>query len=123
VLREISSARQVPGDEKRRWFTSENLDLYVWVDEEGAPLGFQLCYDKVFREHALSWTEGAGYSHMAIDDGASRPARHKGTPILIANGAFQADRILGEFRLEAASLPPEFLQFIEGKISGLASVE
>jgi len=119
MLREIPAARQVPGDEKRRWFTSANIDLFVWVNDGGAPIGFQLCYDKQLQEHALTWTEGTGYSHMAVDGGESRPARYKGAPILVANGAFEASRILEEFRLEARSLPPEFVQFVEGKMSQL----
>jgi hypothetical protein len=120
VLREISAARQVPGDEKRRWFTSPNLDLFVWIDDGGAPIGFQLCYDKQFREQALTWTVESGYSHMAIDGGEGRPARYKGAPILVANGTFEAGRILGEFQQEAVSLPPEFVQFIQDKMSPLA---
>ena len=121
MLREIPAARQVPGDEKRRWFTSPNIDLFVWIDEAGAPIGFQLCYDKQFGERALTWTEETGYSHMAIDGGESRPARYKGAPILVADGDFEAGRILGEFREEARSLPLEFAQFIEGKMSQLVS--
>lgn len=120
MLREISTARQVPGEDKRRWFTSSNIDLFVWVNDGGAPIGFQLCYDKQFREHALTWTEEVGFSHMAIDGGESRPARYKGAPILVANGAVDARRILDEFRQEARSLPAEFVQFIEVKVSQLA---
>ena len=55
MLREIA-ARQVPGDPKRRWFTSPRIDLFVWLDEHDSPSGFQLCYDKESREHALTWT-------------------------------------------------------------------
>lgn len=49
-----------------------------------------------------------------------RPARYKGAPILVANGTFEAGRILGEFQQEAVSLPPEFVQFIQDKMSPLA---
>lgn len=74
-------------------------------------------------EQALSWTAEAGYSHMAIDAGEGRPARHKGAPILVANGSFEAGKILVEFREEAAMLPPEFVRFIEGKVSQLATAK
>lgn len=119
MLREIPATRQIEGDPRRRWFTSTSLDLIVWVNDGGSPTGFQLCYDRQFREHALTWTEEAGFSHMAVDGGESRPARHKGTPILVANGAIDAHHILEEFRREAASLPGEFAQVIEAKIREL----
>ena len=119
MLREIA-ARQVEGEPARRWFTSSEIDLFVWVGEDGAPSGFQLCYDKQAREHALTWTPASGFSHMAVDGGESRPGRYKGTPILVANGAIDTEGILGQLRQEGAtSLPPEFLQFVEGKISAL----
>jgi hypothetical protein len=120
MLREITTARRIPGDDKRRWFNSPNLDLFVWVDDAGAPVGFQLCYDKQFREHALTWTEGRGFSHMGVDGGETRPARYKGAPILVANGAIDAARILDEFRQEAQALPPEFVQFVEAKVRQIA---
>ena len=119
MLREIPTARQIEGEPKRRWFTSSNLDLVVWVSDEGSPTGFQLCYDKQFREHALTWTDETGFSHMAVDGGESRPARYKGTPILVANGAIDVHRILDEFRREAASLPAEFAQLVEVKVREL----
>lgn len=120
MLSEISSERQVAGDENRRWFISPNIDLYIWVNDGGTPIGFQFCYDKRFWEHSLSWTEQAGYNHTAIDGGESRSSRHKGSPILVANGAFKASRILDEFRQEAQALPSAFTQFVEAKISELA---
>ena len=119
MLREIQ-ARQLSGEPARRWFTSPNMDLFVWTDPEGAPTGFQLCYDKQFREHALTWTETTGFSHMSVDGGESRPARHKGTPILIANGAIDAARILEEFRLEAGALPIDFVALIESRLGTLS---
>ena len=120
MLREIS-ARQVSGEPSRRWFTSPEIDLFVWLGDDGSPSGFQLCYGKQMREHALTWTPAAGFSHMAVDGGESRPGRYKGTPILVANGAVDLEGILAQLRQEwTASLPPEYLQFVEGKVAALA---
>jgi hypothetical protein len=119
VLREIP-ARQVPGEPPRRWFTSSDIDLFVWIDDEGAATGFQLCYDKQSREHALTWTEAAGYTHMGVDGGESRPGRYKGTPILVANGCLDVQSILDRLREQGAEcLPPQFLRFIEDKVARL----
>jgi len=118
-LREIALARQHPGEPRRRWFTSSNIDLFVWVDEAGAPVGFQLCYDKSSREHALTWTEERGFSSMAVDGGESRPARYKGSPILVTDGIIDARRILEEFRLEAGAVPAEIVRMVESKLGQL----
>jgi hypothetical protein len=124
-LREIHLARQHPGEPRRRWFTSSSIDLFVWVDAEGRPTGFQLCYDKKSREHALSWAEGSGFSNMAVDGGESRPARPKGSPILVADGVIDAGRILLEFRREARALPPEIVEMVETQLGqlGLAPLQ
>jgi hypothetical protein len=120
MLREIPAARQIPGEPKRRWFTSQNMDLFVWTSDEGSPIGFQLCYDKQSREHALTWTDAVGFGHTAVDGGESRPGRYKGAPILVANGAVDTGHILEQFRLEAASLPVELVHLIEGRIAQLS---
>jgi len=119
MLREITPSRQVPGEPRRRWFTSSNIDLFVWLSENELPSGFQLCYDKQHREHALTWTENTGFSHMAVDPGESRPARYKGAPLLVANGAVDAARILQEFRRESQAVPPEYAQMVERKLQSL----
>jgi len=119
MLREIA-AKQLSGEPSRRWFTSPDIDLYVWLGDDGSPTGFQLCYDKQGREHALTWTEANGYSHMAVDGGESRPGRYKGTPILVANGVIDVDSILARLREEGAAIPAEYLHLIEDKIAAKA---
>lgn len=119
MLREVPAARQISGEPRRRWFTSPNIDLFVWIGDRDEPTGFQLCYDKQHREHALTWTEASGFSHMAVDGGESRPARHKGTPILVTDGVIDARQILEDFLLEAKSLPLEFVQMVEARVREL----
>ena len=120
MLREISASRQISGESTRRWYTSPNIDLFVWVNDQNSLTGFQLCYDKQHREHALTWTEKSGFSHMAVDGGESRPARYKGAPILLANGAIDVRQILEDFRREATSLPLELVQLVEDRVGQLA---
>jgi hypothetical protein len=119
MLREIMTARQVPGEPKRRWFMSRNADLIVWVDERDSPIGFQLCYDKDTGEHALTWKADSGYSHTAVDSGESRPAKYKETPILVADGVFDAQRILDDFRRQGKALPAEIVEFVEARMAVL----
>lgn len=94
MLREIRNVRQIPGELKRRWFTSDTMDLIVWVDESDGPTQLQLCYDKGLHraERALTWKHKTGYTHTAVDDGEAGHGRYKSTPILIADGSFNPAR-------------------------------
>lgn len=110
MLREIPSVRQIPGEARRRWFHDERMDLFVWFEGE-AIVGFQLSYDKPEREHSLTWRVESGYKHSAIDEG-SRPGRYPGSPILVADGAFDGERVAVEFAECAAELEASIKGFV-----------
>ena len=105
LLRELADIRQVPGEPRRRWFSSPDLDLIVWLDDADTMLGFQLCYDKTRGERALTWRADRGYDHAAVDDGEAQPAQYKGTPILVANGHLNRERVADLVREASVSLP------------------
>ena len=105
-LRELPDTRQIPGEPRRRWFHSPDLDLIVWFGEDDTPVGFQLCYDKARYERALTWREGRGFDHSAVDTGERGDVRHKSTPILVADGLFDTKSVRDEF-IEAAGEVPE----------------
>ena len=52
---------QTPGQPSRRWFNDQFLDLFVWQDECGRIVGFQICFDKDTAERALTYSESDGY--------------------------------------------------------------
>jgi hypothetical protein len=117
-LREMRDTRQIPGEPRRRWFCSPELDLIVWIDDDaGRPLGFQLCYDKLIGERALTWREGRGYDHSAVDNGESMPTKYKGTPILVADGVFQQDRIAAVFEDASSEIPADIRAFVTEKLT------
>jgi hypothetical protein len=111
-LREISATRQVPGEPRRRWFCSPELDLIVWLSEGDSPIGFQLCYDKLLDERALTWRAGRGFDHSAVDNGEGMPTKYKGTPILVADGAFNNGRVSEIFREASSSVPAPIRSFV-----------
>lgn len=111
-MREYEQVRQIPGEHKRRWFSSPDMDLFVWTDDAGNYSGFELCYDKSDREHAISWRANTGFSHAAVDDGENRPGRYKSTPIHVADGYFDAKRIHSSFKASSASLPQDIVLFV-----------
>jgi hypothetical protein len=123
-LVEIIHVRQVPGDPRRRWFSSDDMDLIVWYDDSDAPIGFQLCYDKLRSERALRWEPEFGYRHTAIDNGESNISpRYKATPILVADGHFDARRVADIFTASSRHIPPDIAQFVSLKLRLFSSVE
>jgi len=54
MSREISGAKQIPGEPFRRWFSSVSMDLFVWTNDLGEVVSYQLSYDKPHPENALS---------------------------------------------------------------------
>jgi hypothetical protein len=117
MLSEIRNARQVQGEGFRRWFTDEYFDLIVWYDNDRRLIGFQLCYDKLQRERALTWTREHGFQHNRIDSGEV-PGHSKMTPVIIADGAFNRDPVVQRFQEASAGIDPEIASFVAATIGG-----
>ena len=78
MLREITTASQTDGEPRRRWFSAEEMDLYVWYEKDNV-VQFQICLDKGPEERALTWTQASGISFNTVDDGESGVLRMKST--------------------------------------------
>lgn len=117
ALREVADVRQIEGGRPRRWFQSGDEDLIVWYGEDGGIYGFQLCYDRKKHERALTWMLGKGYSHNRIDSGEDHAMRYKGSPLLVADGKFDASEIAGRFLEASGNLPREIRDFVLAKIA------
>src|SRR6266568_3059053 len=96
MLKEYAT-QDSPKSKNRRWFSDENLDLIVWFDPRGRITGFQLCYDKLVHECALTWTEKDGYHLNIIDTGEEMPDRND-TPVLAEEHIFPKERVLERLR-------------------------
>ena len=118
MLREIVPTAQHPGEPLRRWFYSADFDLYVWQDEAGDILAFQLCYDKGRGEHALYWKRDKGFSHLRVLDGEGRGLSSE-TPILVADGIFDSAPVLSAFLAEAGDMPAAIRDFVAGHMGPL----
>jgi len=116
VLKEFRNVLQRPGEHQRRWFQSADEELIVWYEQDGSIHGFQLCYDRVREERALTWINGKGYSHLKVDDGEIEPLIAKRTPILVTNGLFDSEAVLERFNSVAAALPLEIRALVSEKI-------
>jgi hypothetical protein len=111
MLTEIQNVRQIPGEGFRRWFSDNYFDLIVWYDDERKLVGFQLCYDKVGRERALTWTREHGFQHNRIDSGEI--AGHiKMSPVIVADGDFGSERVAELFNKESARIDQAVSRFV-----------
>lgn len=116
VFSEIRAVRQIPGEAMRRWFMCDTMELIVWVDDAGGPAGFQLCYDKGGIERALTWREGAGYSHRRVDPGEGAGMPFKAAPVLGANYWLRPHAVLAAFEAASLGLPPDVAGFVVRKL-------
>lgn len=113
LIEAASSAEQ--SEAGRRWFADEYFELIVWVDEQSEIEAFRLCYDRFRVERVLSWTRRAGYRHERVDDGEQSPLKNR-TPVLTADGAFDAAGILRRFEPETSRLPRPIASFVIEKL-------
>ncbi|MEM7016342.1 MAG: hypothetical protein AAF512_03255 [Pseudomonadota bacterium] len=112
MLLEIPNVSQAPGEPRRRWFTDDDFDVIVWFDGADEILGFQIAYDKREQQKALTWFPKQGFNHNIIDEGEDRPGRYKGTPILVVDGAFNAQAIADSFSAASNKLEQDLVDFI-----------
>ena len=117
MLYEIKEVKSYKNEFKRRWFFDHNMDLTIWLDENGKITGFQLCYDKPKNSHAFSWWEKTGYYHHRIDDGERLGTlARKGIPILMLDGFFDKVKIVKLFQEKSKEIDPEISTFVYRKI-------
>ncbi len=114
MLREINTI--LDNDLSRRWFADDVMDLFVWINAKGIITRFQLCYNKNYSEHALTWKEEIGFQHNKVDDGEGRTGRHKGTPILVQDGQFDSDSIAQQFKINPKTIDTKIHEFIFEKL-------
>ncbi|MFO0589828.1 MAG: hypothetical protein U0441_19970 [Polyangiaceae bacterium] len=119
LLREIRFVRQVEGERRRRWFTSETMDLIVWIDDTWSPVSFQLCYDKGKNERALTFSADGKVSHERVDDGESERQPLKATPVLVSGGYFDPIRVRRLFEESSQNLPKPILSFVNAALDSL----
>ena len=121
TLIELEAA--VSGAEKphRRWFSSNEIDLIAWYENEGLAR-FELCYDKGISEHVLIWSSKSGFEHLAVDDGEKVEALdYKESPIYVADGHIDIKHIRDQFVGSAGNLPRDLFEFVEQKLSEFAA--
>ena len=117
ALIEFKGTQQIAGERRRRWFSSTDMDLIVWYDEDDSIAGFELYYDKNIREHVFIWRADRGSAHLAVDDGEQKPVLdYKEAPILIPDGQIDPNRIRALFEGSCENLPAEVVALVRRKL-------
>lgn len=112
MLREIQNTRQVPGEQRRRWFFSHDQDLLVWFGEDGKPVAFQLAYGKYRAERALRWKQATGFAHYEVDAGIDGREQ----PLLMPDGPFDAPGVLDGFLALSGEVPRDIVEFVSEQL-------
>jgi hypothetical protein len=119
MLREIRNLKQNDPALTRRWFQSDYFDLFVWSDPDATVLMLQLCYDLRRNERAITWKKDIGFFHDGVDDGEGSGPHGSGgnaTPILVANGPYDAEKVNSRFMRESADMPVELRKLVLSKL-------
>ena len=111
MLREIKNVSKKRDEPKKRWFSSPDMDLFIWFDSDDSIVSYQFTYDKPNNEKALIWSAEEGLSHMEVDDG-SRPGKHPGSPLLVADGVVKPYKIISMIQNNAGELDASIKNFI-----------
>ncbi|MEI6870775.1 MAG: hypothetical protein WCL08_00695 [Verrucomicrobiota bacterium] len=114
--------RILENERPRRWMLDDYLDLIIWYQPDGSVYGFQICYDKLADERALTWIHTGKFTHNRIDDGEGRAARAKGTPVLLGGGDFDYETLKKEFLNRSAALDSEIRELVLSKMAEANSV-
>jgi len=115
MLHEVSNPRQNE-NERRRVFSDEYFDLYIWLEDDDSVSGFQLCYGKNSGERALTWRRSSGYTHLRVDDGEDTDGGYKRKPMLVSDGMFDWNTVLAKFRHASEGLPRGYRDLVLDRI-------
>jgi hypothetical protein len=114
MLREYSSLQE--SDEcKRRWFSNNYFDIFVWENDRLSITKIQLCYDKSMEERVLTWTIGDNFCHDLIDNGEAFPSKNN-SPIFIHGGVFPAKDVLERFSVDSRTIDSNIRAFVLRKL-------
>ena len=117
MLKEIESVSQSEGTRLRRWFTDDDLDLYVWYEEDGSIIQFQICYDRGENEQALTWSADHGLFQASVDDGEGRIMKMKSTPVLTGQNIPDTERARELMIHRGQKLEHDLFEFIHAALT------
>lgn len=105
MLTEVKRTYQGAPGQNKRWFTDQDMDLFVWSVKECETekdhlqlenvVKFQFSSNKQSKEMAITWQKDGDVEIYEVDEG-SRPEKHPSSPILVEP---ESDLNLGQLTL------------------------
>jgi hypothetical protein len=109
---EYRYVRNTPGEPRLRWFQSDYFQLFVWSEDDTSPIAFRLCYNRGYREHAITWEKATGHvRHDAVDDGETIESYPR-SPVLIAQRRAIPGGLIERFQQTPGEIPIEVRQLV-----------
>jgi len=96
---------------QKRWFQDDYFDLFIWQNNTGQFVSFQLCYDRLGNERVITWDKERGFAHHRVDDGEASPHKNM-TPVLIKEGVFSHEEVIPRFIESSQEISAEVRDFI-----------
>ncbi len=115
MMYEINRVDQKDPGLDRRWFFDEEMDLLVWLDGEHIH-GFQLCYDKLGDQRALTWFIDSGFQHNRVHERDEKIGVFRGAALLVRDGVLDTHRVAARFKDLSADIDAGISRFVYEKI-------
>lgn len=116
MLKEISDLTQTSDDLRRRWFSDNNLDLYIWDDKNNDIFEIQICFNKDSDEQVLTWNKESGLSCHMVDSGSTSPIKMKSSPILTKESKHNIETVRRLFIERGQKLEHDLYELILSKL-------
>lgn len=116
MLKEISDLTQTSDNLKRRWFSDETLDMYVWYDNSDEISEFQISYNKQSDEQVLTWNIKSGLSNHGVDSGSTNPKKMKSSPILTEQSRHNIELVRKLFMNSGQKLEHDLYEYVLSRL-------
>ena len=93
------------------------MELILWEDDRGHPLGFQILYSTPEQNMALTWRDAHGFTHHTVDNGEHRARRRKMSPILRATYPPDKRAVRSQFKQTAHTIDPTVFLYVCDRLS------
>jgi hypothetical protein len=106
--------------EHRRWFRDDYFDFIVWIGQDAAITGIQLCYDKEGHERAITWRQNTGFSHERVDTGETNPEKNR-SPMLVPDDVCPVHAVLEQFTNRSNGITQRVRSFVLARLQKYAA--
>jgi hypothetical protein len=121
MLKEWEDLYQRPGERRRRCFTDEHFEIYLFFEPDGRIHHIQLIYllEKGEPLRTMLWHQNDGYRHSDVDSGEGEGFQHNTGRAFSgsAAGPFDKKTVLRLFTAAAADMEQDIREFISETIA------